>query len=277
MSDDRPPIGVIGTGYVGLVTAAGFAHLGSDVYCIDIDADKVARLQAGEIPIYEPGLAEMVEACRGRLHFSTQIVDALEHARLLFIAVGTPPTYSGDADLTRRARCRRRDPRVGPARARHEVDGAGGHRCGDQADPRRTGKTGPRVRLMPGVPQGGLRRQGLPEPRPRRDRRRLGLGRRRGRRALRAARRAARADRHRLGGDGQARLERVSRHEDLVHQRDRERLRGDARRRRRGRPRDGARRPHRQEVPAGRDRIRWKLLRRRGVAARAARGGERRW
>ena len=100
MSDDRPPIGVIGTGYVGLVTAAGFAHLGSHVYCIDIDADKVARLQAGEIPIYEPGLAEMVEACRGRLHFSTQIDDALEHARLLFIAVGTPPTYSGDADLT---------------------------------------------------------------------------------------------------------------------------------------------------------------------------------
>ncbi|HEX4363970.1 MAG TPA: UDP-glucose/GDP-mannose dehydrogenase family protein [Solirubrobacteraceae bacterium] len=100
MSDERQPIGVIGTGYVGLVTAAGFAHLGSDVYCIDIDADKVARLQAGEIPIYEPGLAEMVAACRDRLHFSTQIADALDHARLLFVAVGTPPTYSGDADLT---------------------------------------------------------------------------------------------------------------------------------------------------------------------------------
>jgi UDPglucose 6-dehydrogenase len=100
MSDDRQPIGVIGTGYVGLVTAAGFAHLGSDVYCIDIDADKVARLEAGEIPIYEPGLAEMVAANRERLHFSTDIADALEHARLLFIAVGTPPTYSGDADLS---------------------------------------------------------------------------------------------------------------------------------------------------------------------------------
>ncbi len=100
MSDDRQPIGVIGTGYVGLVTAAGFAHLGSDVYCIDIDADKVARLEAGEIPIYEPGLAEMVADNRERLHFSTDIADALEHARLLFIAVGTPPTYSGDADLS---------------------------------------------------------------------------------------------------------------------------------------------------------------------------------
>ncbi len=100
MSDRREPIGVIGTGYVGLVTAAGFAHLGSDVFCIDIDADKIARLQAGEIPIYEPGLAEMVQEHRDRLHFSTNIDDALDNARLLFVAVGTPPTYSGDADLS---------------------------------------------------------------------------------------------------------------------------------------------------------------------------------
>jgi UDPglucose 6-dehydrogenase len=100
MAVGREPIGVIGTGYVGLVTAAGFAHLGSEVYCIDIDADKIARLQAGQIPIYEPGLAEMVAANRERMHFSTEISDALEHARLLFVAVGTPPTYSGDADLS---------------------------------------------------------------------------------------------------------------------------------------------------------------------------------
>ncbi len=100
MSNERPPIGVIGTGYVGLVTAAGFAHLGSDVHCIDIDADKIERLEAGEIPIYEPGLAAMVAENRDRLHFSTDIAEALEHARLLFIAVGTPPTYSGDADLS---------------------------------------------------------------------------------------------------------------------------------------------------------------------------------
>jgi len=100
MSDDREPIGVIGTGYVGLVSAAGFAHLGSDVFCIDIDENKIARLQAGEIPIYEPGLAEMVSTHRERLVFSTDIADALEHVRLLFVAVGTPPTYSGDADLS---------------------------------------------------------------------------------------------------------------------------------------------------------------------------------
>jgi UDPglucose 6-dehydrogenase len=96
----REPIAVIGTGYVGLVTAAGFAELGNDVWCIDIDAEKIARLQDGEIPIYEPGLAELVAKHRGRLHFSTQVGDALEHARLLFVAVGTPPTYSGDADLS---------------------------------------------------------------------------------------------------------------------------------------------------------------------------------
>ena len=97
---DREPIGVIGTGYVGLVTAAGFAELGNDVWCIDIDADKIERLKQGEIPIYEPGLEDLVNKHRGRLHFSTDIADALEHARLLFVAVGTPPSYSGDADLS---------------------------------------------------------------------------------------------------------------------------------------------------------------------------------
>jgi UDPglucose 6-dehydrogenase len=100
MSTQREPIGVIGTGYVGLVTAAGFAELGNEVWCIDIDADKIARLERGEIPIWEPGLADLVAKHRGRLHFSTNIADAFEHARLLFVAVGTPPTYSGDADLS---------------------------------------------------------------------------------------------------------------------------------------------------------------------------------
>jgi UDPglucose 6-dehydrogenase len=100
MGTAREPIAVIGTGYVGLVTAAGFAHLGSEVWCVDIDAEKIARLERGEIPIYEPGLAESIAANRERLHFSTELAPALEHARLLFVAVGTPPTYSGDADLS---------------------------------------------------------------------------------------------------------------------------------------------------------------------------------
>jgi UDPglucose 6-dehydrogenase len=100
MSSAREPIAVIGTGYVGLVTAIGFAELGSDVWCVDVDVDKIARLERGEIPIYEPGLAEAVSRSRNRLHFSTDLGPALEHARLLFVAVGTPPTYSGDADLS---------------------------------------------------------------------------------------------------------------------------------------------------------------------------------
>jgi UDPglucose 6-dehydrogenase len=100
MSAQREPIAVIGTGYVGLVTAAGFAEFGSDVWCVDIDADKIARLDRGEIPIYEPGLEQSVAKNRERLHFSTELAPALEHARLLFVAVGTPPTYSGDADLS---------------------------------------------------------------------------------------------------------------------------------------------------------------------------------
>jgi UDPglucose 6-dehydrogenase len=96
----REPIAVIGTGYVGLVTAAGFAELGSEVWCVDIDAAKIDRLQRGEVPIYEPGLQELLAEHAGRLRFTTELAPALEHARLLFVAVGTPPTYSGDADLS---------------------------------------------------------------------------------------------------------------------------------------------------------------------------------
>ena len=100
MNAAREPIAVIGTGYVGLVTAAGFAELGSEVWCVDIDAEKIERLRRGEVPIYEPGLEELLERNAERLHFSTELAGALDHARLLFVAVGTPPTYSGDADLS---------------------------------------------------------------------------------------------------------------------------------------------------------------------------------
>jgi UDPglucose 6-dehydrogenase len=100
MTPEREPIAVIGTGYVGLVTAAGFAELGSEVWCVDIDAAKIERLRRGETPIYEPGLQELLAKHSERLRFATELGDALAHARLLFVAVGTPPTYSGDADLT---------------------------------------------------------------------------------------------------------------------------------------------------------------------------------
>jgi UDPglucose 6-dehydrogenase len=100
MASTREPIAVIGTGYVGLVTAAGFAEVGSDVWCVDVDADKIVGLTRGQVPIYEPGLEQSLARNRERLHFSTELGPALEHARLLFVAVGTPPTYSGDADLS---------------------------------------------------------------------------------------------------------------------------------------------------------------------------------
>src|SRR5215207_2117963 len=95
---DREPIGVIGTGYVGLVTAAGFAALGSQVHCVDVDNEKIRGLEQGRMPIWEPGLEALVAEHRERLSFATEPGAALEHARLLFVAVGTPPTYSGDAD-----------------------------------------------------------------------------------------------------------------------------------------------------------------------------------
>ena len=99
-TDNPQAIAVIGTGYVGLVTAAGFAELGNEVWCVDVDAEKIERLRRGEVPIYEPGLAESLARNGDRLHFDTELAPALAHARLLFVAVGTPPTYSGDADLS---------------------------------------------------------------------------------------------------------------------------------------------------------------------------------
>ena len=98
---ERNAVGVIGIGWVGLVTAACFAELGSDVVALDIDEAKVAALRRGELPIHEPGLAELVERNRERLRYVTAMDDVLERAELLFCCVDTPPTYSGDADLSR--------------------------------------------------------------------------------------------------------------------------------------------------------------------------------
>ncbi len=94
-------IAVIGTGYVGLVTGAGLADFGNEVVCVDVDEKKIAALEAGEIPIYEPGLDVIVSRNmeNGRLRFSTDLVSAIEGARAIFIAVGTPPKPDGSADL----------------------------------------------------------------------------------------------------------------------------------------------------------------------------------
>lgn len=92
---------VIGTGYVGLVAGAGLAETGNDVVCADIDEDKVARLNRGEIPIYEPGLEPLVarNVASGRLRFTTDVPESVRASDIIFIAVGTPPGEDGSADL----------------------------------------------------------------------------------------------------------------------------------------------------------------------------------
>ncbi len=98
---DKEPIGVIGVGWVGLVTAVCFAEMGHEIYCRDIDAAKIGLLDRGEVPIHEPGLKALLERHSDRIHFSTEMDDVLANAKLLFVCVDTPPTYSGDANLSR--------------------------------------------------------------------------------------------------------------------------------------------------------------------------------
>ena len=93
-------IGIFGAGYVGLVTGAGFAALGHDVTIREILADRVDDLRAGRLPIFEPGLEDVFEENRDRLTFTTEPEEAVEGAEALFVCVGTPATYSGDADLS---------------------------------------------------------------------------------------------------------------------------------------------------------------------------------
>jgi UDPglucose 6-dehydrogenase len=95
-------VAVIGSGYVGLVAGACLAETGNDVTCVDVDAEKIARLQRNEIPIYEPGLEPMVKRNQDerRLTFTTDLASAVRSSRVIFIAVGTPPGEDGSADLT---------------------------------------------------------------------------------------------------------------------------------------------------------------------------------
>jgi UDPglucose 6-dehydrogenase len=101
MSDRAEAVGVIGVGWVGLVTAACFAELGHKVIARDIIPEKVEALSRGDVTIFEPGLTEMIQRNLERITFTTDMGELLDGARLLFTCVDTPPTYSGDADLSR--------------------------------------------------------------------------------------------------------------------------------------------------------------------------------
>src|SRR5579871_3042960 len=95
-------IAIIGTGYVGLVTGTCFAEVGHQVICVDCDAEKIKLLQAGGMPIYEPGLEELVarNVAAGRLQFTTCTRDGVEKSDIIFIAVPTPPLADGSVDLS---------------------------------------------------------------------------------------------------------------------------------------------------------------------------------
>jgi UDPglucose 6-dehydrogenase len=101
MTNKNEAVGIIGIGYVGLVSATCLAELGNEVVCMDIDAEKIADLKDGKIPIYEPGLEDLVKKNAERMHFTTALSDVFERCTIVFIAVDTPPTFTGDADLSR--------------------------------------------------------------------------------------------------------------------------------------------------------------------------------
>ena len=200
-------IAVVGTGYVGLVLGACLAENGNTVACVDKDAAKVATLRAGKMPIYEPGLEEMVRRNQAdeRLSFTTDLPASVQGADIVFIAVGTPQGEDGSADLTHVLDVARA---IGRAieqvhghrgqehgACRHGEARARGDREGDDAAVQRG--------EQPGVPEAGRGGRRLHEARPRRHRRRA--RRRAGRRADEGALRAVHAHRRADHDDGHAR------------------------------------------------------------------------
>src|SRR5919109_3392115 len=100
MSANKPPLGVFGAGWVGLVTAACFADLGHDVVVRDVVPEQIEQLNSGSLPFHEPGLAELIERNRERLTFTLSADELKANAKIFFSCVDTPPTPSGEADLT---------------------------------------------------------------------------------------------------------------------------------------------------------------------------------
>ena len=146
-------IAIVGTGYVGLVSGTCFADTGAIVTCVDTNADKIQRLQNNDIPIYEPGLVELVQknVKAGRLKFTTDLASIVNNQEIIFTAVGTPPDEDGSADLTYVLQVAKT---IGQSLNNHY--------------PGRTGQAGRKGGLrrsqQPGVPQRGQCHQGLHEP-----------------------------------------------------------------------------------------------------------------
>src|SRR6266487_57335 len=100
MTEAKPTLGIFGAGWVGLVTGACFAELGHDVVIRDVAPERIEQLRAGRLPFHEPGLPELIERNRERLAFTLDADELIAGARIFFSCVDTPPTASGDADLT---------------------------------------------------------------------------------------------------------------------------------------------------------------------------------
>jgi len=170
-------ISVVGAGYVGLVVGVCMADLGHGVTCVDSDAKKIASLEAGRVPIYEPGLDQILERAvrEGRLRFTGALRAGLQHSRIVFLAVGTPSAPDGSADLSGifAVAGEVADQADGPVTliikstvpvgTADAVRGAARHVCAHGA-PCAGGE-------QPGVPQGGRGHRRLPAPRPHRVRR----------------------------------------------------------------------------------------------------------
>ena len=256
-------VAMIGTGYVGLVSGACFADFGHHVTCVDKDAGKIAALQRGEMPIYEPGLDDLVAANvkAGRLSFTTDLKAPVAEADAVFIAVGTPSRRGdGHADLSYvyaaaqgdRRRARRLH------RRRHQIDRAGRHRRRGRAHhPRGAAGRRCRGRLQPGIPARRRGDPGLQASRPHRGRHRRRARAQGDGRALPAALSQPLADHHHRPAHRRAdqiRRQRLPRHQDHLHQRDRRPVREGRRRRAGGGARHRPRQPHRRQVPARRAR-----------------------